>query len=72
MQEIQRTKRKCEKSPSPRRAWIEIPSPRPQARIFPVALPAEGVDRNPPQLRSAAQPLRVALPAEGVDRNGFL
>ena len=34
------------RSPSSRRAWIEIPAGRSDSRPLPVALLAEGVDRN--------------------------
>ena len=55
-------------SPSPRRAWIEIRGfVHPQQRCL-VALPAEGVDRNPLALRGAPCG-HVALLTEGVDRN---
>ena len=60
-----------QKSPSSRRAWIEIflelePEPRRN-----VALLAEGVDRNVKN-PGAALPTLVALLAEGVDRNNSL
>ena len=57
------------KSPSTRRAWIEIPSPQVYAQWqAEVALHPEGVDRN---IRSNHIPprLEVALHPEGVDRN---
>ena len=57
-----------QRSPSPRRAWIEIQCLEKILRGKRVALPAEGVDRN----RSATIRVvmrSVALPAEGVDRN---
>ena len=57
------------KSPSSRRAWIEIHSP---ARLYSppsVALLAEGVDRNLFPFRLFAVTAKVALLAEGVDRN---
>ena len=57
-----------EKSPSTRRAWIEI---RPQARAEPtqkVALHTEGVDRNT-RVVPVDFSQDVALHTEGVDRN---
>ena len=57
------------KSPSPRRAWIEMPGTPNMWPRASVALPTEGVDRN---LRFAAirhLAYTVALPTEGVDRN---
>ena len=56
------------KSPSSRRAWIEIIIPSKPSVSQPVALLAEGVDRNFPV---AGQSVcgQVALLAEGVDRN---
>ena len=61
-----------DKSPSSRRAWIEIPLERLSDAQKNVALLAEGVDRNAAVrlIRSAA--LAVALLAEGVDRNDRL
>ena len=56
------------RSPSSRRAWIEIGSVDAPARGGLVALLAEGVDRNSIFLLPASQVL-VALLAEGVDRN---
>ena len=57
------------KSPSSRRAWIEI-SPTPRALPGKVvALLAEGVDRNFSRCRNAVNIVVVALLAEGVDRN---
>ena len=56
-------------SPSSRRAWIEMETLSPRPMSWPVALLAEGVDRNP---SAGAWPRgcgRVALLAEGVDRN---
>ena len=51
---------RCRKSPSSRRAWIEINDPPPFGPHCPVALLAEGVDRNPhdgvDQLRAAMSP----------------
>ena len=58
------------RSPSSRRAWIEIPSPRMQRRSGQrVALLAEGVDRNCRRGEGHAHGVQVALLAEGVDRN---
>ena len=56
------------RSPSSRRAWVEItPLKRVENRSL-VALLAEGVGRNP--IRTApAKGRRVALLAEGVGRN---
>ena len=56
------------RSPSSRRAWIEIPSAATRQRRATVALLAEGVDRNDSVRRSRCVAL-VALLAEGVDRN---
>ena len=55
-------------SPSSRRAWIEICDWFDCGFVHPVALLAEGVDRNIVVTESAAV-LPVALLAEGVDRN---
>ena len=56
------------KSPSTRRAWIEIPLSGLDDLVILVALHPEGVDRN-----LAANPvvlaIAVALHPEGVDRN---
>ena len=57
-----------DKSPSSRRAWIEIKNRRMKEMRPDVALLAEGVDRN----TVSTYPCRsipVALLAEGVDRN---
>ena len=56
------------RSPSSRRAWIEILPFLCSKSILHVALLAEGVDRNSP-LASFQEMLYVALLAEGVDRN---
>ena len=57
------------RSPSSRRAWIEINTGTRWAKLLCVALLAEGVDRNRNvTLGSIAIPV-VALLAEGVDRN---
>ena len=55
-------------SPSPRRAWIEIQRRAADECHRAVALPTEGVDRNP-VLVAAFAAKDVALPTEGVDRN---
>ena len=56
------------RSPSSRRAWIEILSPCDGQITEGVALLAEGVDRNwPGRWLGSVSP--VALLAEGVDRN---
>ena len=56
------------RSPSSRRAWIEIDHERRYAHRRSVALLAEGVDRN--LLSTIVRTSwRVALLAEGVDRN---
>ena len=58
-------------SPSSQRAWIEIAWALPPAVCFPVALLAEGVDRN--DLRGLSKMVdEVALLAEGVDRNKYV
>ena len=56
------------KSPSSRRAWIEILAQQTAAAPVTVALLAEGVDRNISRSANAAR-FVVALLAEGVDRN---
>ena len=58
------------RSPSSRRAWIEIlPTPNPPSAEY-VALLAEGVDRNHCAYYYDYNKL-VALLAEGVDRNAL-
>ena len=57
------------KSPSTRRAWIEIARPSIGMLSPYVALHPEGVDRNDILSRARLQLLRVALHPEGVDRN---
>ena len=57
-----------DKSPSSRRAWIEIAVVRQSANVLRVALLAEGVDRNGEALYPGMDEA-VALLAEGVDRN---
>ena len=59
------------KSPSSRRAWIEITLKPRSPRKCLVALLAEGVDRNISSTVLSYQS-EVALLAEGVDRNRFL
>ena len=56
------------RSPSSRRAWIEILFGGSETTALQVALLAEGVDRNFDCSEAAAQ-FEVALLAEGVDRN---
>ena len=57
------------RSPSSRRAWIEISSHVLRRNVDCVALLAEGVDRNGSAGRSLLDANDVALLAEGVDRN---
>ena len=57
-----------QKSPSSRRAWIEIDHLKSPLQRRAVALLAEGVDRNT-YIRICLTQSRVALLAEGVDRN---
>ena len=57
------------RSPSSRRAWIEIPVFCGDGKADVVALLAEGVDRNGYQEAWAEYRMKVALLAEGVDRN---
>ena len=57
------------RSPSSRRAWIEIIEGSTQRVLEGVALLAEGVDRNRAARGCGAGLRRVALLAEGVDRN---
>ena len=59
------------RSPSSRRAWIEIKISRSPSLAFGVALLAEGVDRNT-QKSAIKRYKSVALLAEGVDRNRVL
>ena len=56
------------RSPSSRRAWIEITVNGWPGNVPCVALLAEGVDRNK-KASSVAPAPQVALLAEGVDRN---
>ena len=58
-------------SPSSRRAWIEISVPQASQMYTPVALLAEGVDRNWNWHHLKKIKKHVALLAEGVDRNFF-
>ena len=55
-------------SPSSRRAWIEIQPWGVNTGVAPVALLAEGVDRNEGRT-DRKKHRQVALLAEGVDRN---
>ena len=57
------------KSPSSRRAWIEISASILHGTHAAVALLAEGVDRNLLCFTDRLPQLHVALLAEGVDRN---
>ena len=57
------------KSPSSRRAWIEIIRIVSCDSAVSVALLAEGVDRNAPFPQRCTCDRAVALLAEGVDRN---
>ena len=59
-----------QKSPSSRRAWIEITLDEAESTPLPVALLAEGVDRNY-FCTELFQSLQVALLAEGVGRNNL-
>ncbi len=58
-------------SPSMRRAWIEIPVIEAVKKMNPVALHAEGVDRNKSKVFETEN-IHVALHAEGVDRNSTI
>ena len=57
------------RSPSSRRAWIEIGQLAETRVERVVALLAEGVDRNPDYIKRVSDGQTVALLAEGVDRN---
>ena len=57
------------RSPSSRRAWIEISAAILHGTHAAVALLAEGVDRNLLCFTDRLPQLHVALLAEGVDRN---
>ena len=57
------------KSPSSRRAWIEIQFINEHLTAEVVALLAEGVDRNDVFALFVREVRKVALLAEGVDRN---
>ena len=59
----------AQRSPSSRRAWIEIVKRKFNELGSAVALLAEGVDRNVLDNRTVQLDQRVALLAEGVDRN---
>ena len=56
------------RSPSPRRAWIEIYCGRCSYQYEPVALPTEGADRNYGRNAITGNLIVVALPTEDVDR----
>ena len=58
-------------SPSSRRAWIEIKTGSAEIATVPVALLAEGVDRNRLEAVLNVRDKVVALLAEGVDRNVY-
>ena len=60
---------KTTRSPSSRRAWIEMGLYAGRPQKIRVALLAEGVDRNKPDLVAGLAQTQVALLAEGVDRN---
>ena len=57
------------KSPSTRRAWIEIKKLRNAQKFGKVALHPEGVDRNDIASKKLWTYPTVALHPEGVDRN---
>ena len=59
------------KSPSTRRAWIEIPVSACTHRIGQVTLHPEGVDRNTTAIPLYGERGAVALHPEGVDRNNM-
>ena len=59
------------RSPSSRRAWIEINKDYPEFLQLYVALLAEGVDRNSTVPGCIRMGRMVALLAEGVDRNNI-
>ena len=59
---------KSDRSPSSRRAWVEIPPALPGLRAPCVALLAEGVGRNY-SIKTRPRRSAVALLAEGVGRN---
>ena len=56
------------RSPSTRRAWIEMPTIAEPCERMPVALHPEGVDRNPLRQNNHGVKPAVALHPEGVDR----
>ena len=62
-------KRYKSRSPSSRRAWIEMKNTAMLSECAAVALLAEGVDRNMVSQMHGAARGEVALLAEGVDRN---
>ena len=57
------------RSPSSRRAWVEITLTSHMAELVSVALLAEGVGRNQTWLKLSTMTHPVALLAEGVGRN---
>ena len=57
------------RSPSTRRAWIEIACRAASCAAVTVALHPEGVDRNEQREILVLRKLLVALHPEGVDRN---
>ncbi len=57
------------RSPSVRRAWIEMYPAKRCKSVNTVALREEGVDRNITGQGKVAQPRVVALREEGVDRS---
>ena len=63
-----RNRSRRKQSPSSQRAWIEIGKGCTRRHEIPVALLAEGVDRNMNKT-TRCMPVYVALLAEGVDRN---
>ena len=69
MYEVLKDRFTASRSPSSRRAWIEIGEHSWRGHLSPVALLAEGVDRNWKSGPESYIPVRVALLAEGVDRN---
>ena len=71
-QKLRRDSSKRMKSPSSRRAWIEILRTVSAFALSKVALLAEGVDRNASDEETIRDALNVALLAEGVDRNRAL
>ena len=62
---------KALRSPSSRRAWVEMQTYVDELKELGVALLAEGVGRNPRGDGPLHDAFGVALLAEGVGRNGF-